>query len=233
MVTSDPSPDTLEEFWEQEWDPDRSDDDSMSRRRLLGAAGSLLGLGAMLGGGLLFTTGTARADVATGGLSIGGDSAVSDGGQLSSLTVSISSGHVSYDGLDVDADSLNINFYAVHSGTTPVNADANLIDSTTVATSSDTSMGSRAGHYDYTFSGVNVFNSGDIARSDFHVTADGTTQDFPVDFMVELEVLDASSNVLVSATELSTATISVTNQSRSAGANGNGNTSANGSNQNA
>lgn len=233
MTSADPNPESLEEFWDQEWEDTGADgDDAMSRRKLLGAAGTLLGLGTMLGGGFLLSTGTARADVATGGLNISGDSTVSDGGRLSSLTVSITSGHVSYDGLDRDAASIDINFYAAQSGNT-VKLAANEIASQTASVGTTTGLDTRAGHYDYTFSDVNVFNSDDLSRTDFAATSDGTTTDTMVDFMVELVVLDGSGTSLVTATETSTATISVTNEARSGGANGSGSTTANGNNQNA
>lgn len=237
---NEPHNDSLNDFWEDaepgDWEfesevQSEDDDALISRRQAMGGAASILGVAIAGSLNLLWGSSVASADVASGGLSISGDSATSDGGNLQSLTVS-TSGHVSYDGLDTDAADININFFAAHSGNS-VDTAANQIDSQTVTVGSTTGLKTRAGHYDYAFSGVNVFNSDDLKKSDFKVNSDGDTQSFDIDFRIELEVLDSAGTKLVEGASKATTTISITNQARSTGANGNGNTTAKGNNQSA
>lgn len=234
---SQAQPPSLNDFWEESeegpWQIDYEvhdeDDHLVSRRQAMSGLAGLIGL---VGAGTLnvmLGSTVARADVASGGLSIAGDSTTSDGGNLNSLTVD-TAGHVSYDGLDVDAASIAVNFYAAHTGG-DLTLTGNQIAGQNVNVVDDAGLDTRAGHYDYTFSGVDVLSSNDISKTDFHVTTDGDTQSFNVDFRIELQVLDGSGTQLISGDAVTTTTITVTNETRSAGAGGSGNTSASGNNQ--
>lgn len=234
---SQAQPPSLNDFWEESetgpWEIDYEVHDEadhlVSRRQAMSGLAGLIGL---VGAGTLnvaLGSTVARADVATGGLSITGDSATSDGGNLKSLTVT-TGGHVGYDGLDADAASIAVNFYAAHTGG-DLTLTGNRIAATSLNVVDDAGLDTRAGDYDYTFSGVDVLSSNDISKNDFRVTTDGNTQSFDIDFRVELQVFDGGGAQLVSGDAVTTTTITVTNEQKSAGANGSGSTTASGNNQ--
>lgn len=173
--------------------------------------------------------GTARAHAAVSDLTVSGDSVTTDSGQLTGLTTSVS-GHVSYDGLDAEAASVDVELYASPAGGA-TDAARNRIASSSTAVADAAGLDTRAGHLDYGFTDADVLAADDLSSTDFAATGDGTTEETDVDFRLVLAVLDGEGNQLVGAEASTSATISVTNQSRQGGANGNGNTNAQGTNQ--
>lgn len=199
---------------------------SATRRGLLTSLVTLLFAGTVSSRYLIESV---RADAAVSGLSVAGDELTTDDGQLTGLTASVS-GHVSYDGLDGQADSLAISLFAAPSGGA-VDASRNEIANTSTSVDASSGLAAHAGHHDFDFVDVDVLAADDLSATDFAATGDGTTEDTDVDFRLELAVLDAGGSELVGAAETTTATISVTNESRQGGAQGNGNTNAQGTNQ--
>lgn len=205
---------------------EEEDRGSITRRGLLTSAIVVLFSGSIAG---RFLTGTARADAAVTDLGVAGDSITTDDGQLTGLTASVS-GHVSYDGLDTEAVSVDIELYAAPSGGA-IDAAGNLIDSESVTVALTSGLDTHAGHYDYSFVDADVLAADDLAASDFSATGDGTTKDTDVDFRIAMTVKDLDGNVLVTAATTDMATISVTNEANSANAGGSGTTDAQGTNQ--
>lgn len=233
-------PNTLEDFWEDaeagEWQLEadlREEDDRqlLTRRTAVSGLAGILGISIAGSLSVLWGSSLARADVASGDLTIDGDSTATDGGQLSSVTVS-ADGHVSYDGLDSDADSININFFAAESGNN-VDTSANRIAQRSLTVSNVSGLDTRAGHYDYSFTDIDVTNSDDLTLSDFTASSDGTSNSTDVDFRIELEVFDSGGTKLVEGAAVDTATVTVTNESETGNAEGTGNVTATGSNQSA
>lgn len=199
-----------------------------TRRGLFGVAGAVVVGG--LGSSVVLYSGRARADVATGTLSIQGDSIVTDDGRLRSLTVSLSSGHVSYDGLDTEAATVDVNLFAAPSGGATDDA-GNRIASKTATVTLESGLRAHAGHYDYSFTDVDVLAAADLGEGDFSAPTDGTTRETDVDFRVELLVKDSGGTLITRADATETVTISVTNQAQSSDTQGDGTVSAGGTNQ--
>lgn len=207
--------------------PPGDDDRASTTRR-----GLLTSLIAALFAGTAATqalVGLGRADAAVTNLDVGGDSITTDDGQLTGLAASVS-GHVSYDGLDTAASSVDVSLYAAPAGG-DTTAGGNQIASTSATVADSTGLDPNAGHRDFGFSGVDVLAAADLSKNDFAANADGSTKDTDVDFRLAMAVEDSDGTELVSASATATATISVTNQANSGNANGNGNTNASGSNQ--
>lgn len=183
------------------------------------------------GGGLAgqYLVGSARADAAVTGLSVDGDAITTDNGQLTGLTATVS-GHLSYDGLDTEATTVDVELYAAPSGGA-TSAARNQIAASSYTVALESGLDTHAGHRDFGFSDADVLAADDLVASDFSATGDGTTKDTNVDFRLAMAVADLDGNVLVSAAATATATISVTNEANSANAHGSGSTTATGTNQ--
>jgi hypothetical protein len=204
----------------------RDERGSATRRGLLTSLVTLLLAGTVTSRYLVESV---RADAAVSGLSVAGDQITTDNGQLTSLTASVS-GHVSYDGLDGQAATVEVRLFAAPAGGA-VDAARNQIATTSASVDAASGLDTRAGHHDFDFVDVDVLAADDLSTTDFAATGDGTTKDTDVEFRLGLAVLDAGGSELVGAAQTATATISVTNESRQGGAQGNGNTNAQGTNQ--
>lgn len=162
-------------------------------------------------------------------LSVDGDAITTDDGQLTGLTATVT-GHLSYDGLDTDATTVDVELYAAPSGGA-TGAARNRIASSSYTVALESGLDTHAGHRDFGFNDADVLAADDLTASDFSATGDGTTKHTDVDFRLALAVLDLDGNVLVSAAATTTATISVTNEANSSNVQGSGNTTASGTNQ--
>lgn len=198
----------------------------VSRRGLLGSAVAALLAGTLASDQLVQAV---AADAAVSELSVADDAITTDNGQLTGLTVSVDS-HVSYDGLDTEAETVEIELYAASSGGA-TDIASNRIASASAAVADESKLGTFAGHHDVAFADVDVLAADDLSKGDFSATGDGTSKDTDVEFRLAMAVSDGAGNALVDAAASATATISVTNEGNSAGAGGNGNTNAQGTNQ--
>ena len=196
-----------------------------TRRRVLAAAAlALVGVGAVG-----YSAGTARADAAVDGLAVAGDAIETDNGRLLGLSASLS-GHVSYDGLDTPAATVEVAIYAAPAGGA-VDAAGNRVAVETVAVADEAGLREFAGHHDYAFADVDLLAAADLSANDFAAVGDGTTTDTAIDVRTALSVRDAGGVELVGSSATSRATISVTNQARRGGARGSGSTTAQGTDQ--
>lgn len=198
----------------------------VTRRGLLSSA-----VAALFAGGFtsLYLAGTARADAAVTELGVTGDAITTDNGQITGLTAAVS-GHVSYDGLDAPAETVEVELFAAPSGGS-TGVDRNRIAQSSMTVALESNLGTHAGHRDFNFVDVDVLAADDLSESDFAAPVDGTTTDTDVAFRIALSVSDLDGTVLVSTDATSTATISVTNEASSGNAGGSGNTNAEGTNQ--
>lgn len=203
-----------------------ADERSIGRREAL-VVGATVG-SSLLGMALL--TDRTRADVATGPLDVSGDGVTTDNGQLQTLTVTLDSGHLSYDGLDTTAATVDVNLYAAPAGGDTA-ASGNRIASTGFTVADESTLDAHAGSVDFTFDSVDVLAAQDVKKNDFRAATDGGTKDTDVAFRLEVVVKDGGGATVVEAEDVATATISVTNQARSSGVQGSGATNAGGSNQ--
>lgn len=203
-----------------------ADERSIGRREvvILGATA-----GSSLLGTALLSEG-ARADVAAGPLDVSGNDVTTDNGQLQTLTVTLDSGHLSYDGLDTTAATVDVNLYGGPTGGDTA-ATGNQIASTGFTVADESTLDTHAGSVDFTFDSVDVLAAQDVKKNDFHATTDGETKETDVEFRLEVVVKDGTGTTVVEGDDVSTATISVTNQPRSTGVQGSGATNAGGSNQ--
>lgn len=204
----------------------RVTDSSLTRRELVVLAATAA---ASVFGSALLSDG-ARADAALGSLDVSGDSVTTDNGQLRSLTVSIDAGHLSYDGLDTPAASVDVNLFAALAGG-DTDATNNRIATTSYTVADESALETNAGSVDFTFDSVDVLAARDVRKADFRASTDGGTADTDVDFRLEVVVRNGGDAPLVEAEDTATATISVTNQARSEGVQGTGSTNAGGKNQ--
>lgn len=198
-----------------------------TRRKTLAAMGAIA---ASIGATVFATSTPAQAQVSADDLTITDDQTTTDGGRLSSLTVSIPDGVATYDGLDTDAAQVTVALSAAPTGGDLTTA-GNQLDTATETVSESAELNTRAGTYNYTFTDVDVFQADDISRQQFAATEDGSTKHTDIDFRVELTVEDNAGNILATAATITTTTISVTNEAQSSNAGGNGSASAGGSNQ--
>jgi hypothetical protein len=212
------------------------------RRRLIKSAG---GIGAVAGiGGLGAVLGqNADAQSANSTFSITGDNVVTDDGTISTLTVELSTGQVSYDGLDEDANRILVILYARIGGSSFTANDEIARTSFTLGNTSQNAaglefdsiagFGTRAGSAMVdTPSPVNVFNSDSVSPGQFEDTteSDGPKQT-DVIFGLRIFVRRANNTAIVRSTSVDTATISVLNELAQSATDGLGSTSASGSNQ--
>jgi hypothetical protein len=198
----------------------------MKRRTVLTGTAAAIGT-ALIGTATL--TERAVANVSAD-FELGGASVTTDNGQLTSLTVDVTSGEATYDGLDETADEVRVNLYAALDEST-VFGDSNRIDTTSGAVADSDALNTRAGRFEFTFNGVDVLSSSAFKKNDFAATGDGTETKTTVAFGLEFVVTDSAGATLLSKTTTTRSTVTVTNEESSGGVSGNGGVTASGNNQ--